>query len=178
MNLVNLGPFKQYIPDSEDAVQFALYLQDKQGNDWYTSQNQFSTETLKIMYDNNGLIRAITTDVSKFAPLGFSVAEINKNDVPKEFDENTNEKWVFDGYKIFPYVATKEELIRKAEHERIQLLVKSNNIIVPLQDAIDLNIATEEEKNILLEWKKYRIMLSRVDISTAPEIVWPIPPLS
>ncbi len=33
MNLVNLGPFKQYIPDSEDAVQFALYLQDKPGRE-------------------------------------------------------------------------------------------------------------------------------------------------
>ncbi|WP_434526310.1 tail fiber assembly protein [Photorhabdus asymbiotica] len=178
MNLVNLGPFEQYIPDSENAVQFALYLQDKQGNDWYTSQNQFSTETLKIMYDANGLIRAITTDVSKFAPLGFSVAEINKNEVPKEFNEKTNHKWMFDGQKIFPYVATKEELIRNAEYKRVQLLVKANNIIVPLQDAIDLNIATEEEKNTLLKWKKYRIMLNRIDISTAPEIVWPTPPLS
>ncbi|ERT10348.1 tail fiber assembly protein [Photorhabdus temperata] len=69
-------------------------------------------------------------------------------------------------------------LIRKAKYERIKLLVKVNNIIVQLQDAIDLNIATEEENNILLEWKKYQIMLNRVDISTAPGILWLIMPLS
>ncbi|EQC00323.1 hypothetical protein [Photorhabdus temperata] len=89
MNLINVGPFEQYIPDSENAIQFALYLQDKQGNDWYRSQSQFSIDTLKIMYDATGLIRAITTDVSKLAPLGFSVAEINKNDAPIGFDEKT-----------------------------------------------------------------------------------------
>ncbi|EPO1181952.1 tail fiber assembly protein [Escherichia coli] len=34
-------------------------------------------------------------------------------------------------------------------------------------------VATEEEVVALAEWKKYRVLLMRVDISTAPDIVWP-----
>ncbi|WP_240042212.1 tail fiber assembly protein [Photorhabdus khanii] len=176
MSLINVGPFEQYMPDNENAIQFALYLQDKQGNDWYRSQSQFSIDTLKIMYDATGLIRAITTDVSKLAPLGFSVAEINKNNAPIGFDEKTKEKWIFDGQKILLYVATKEELIQKAEYEKSQLLTKVNNIVTPLQDAVDLDIATEAEKEALLAWKKYRVMLNRVDISSVPDVKWPEQP--
>ncbi|WP_161527554.1 tail fiber assembly protein, partial [Escherichia albertii] len=48
--------------------------------------------------------------------------------------------------------------------------------IVPLQDAVDLGIATEEEISLLAEWKKYRVLLNRVDTSTAPDIEWPALP--
>lgn len=42
--------------------------------------------------------------------------------------------------------------------------------IAPLQDAVDLGIATEDEKALLISWKQYRVALSRVDLG-AP--VWP-----
>ncbi|WP_246593306.1 tail fiber assembly protein [Photorhabdus akhurstii] len=74
------------------------------------------------------------------------------------------------------YVATKEELIQQAEHEKSQLLTRINNLVAPLQDAVDLGIATEAEKNVLLEWKKYRVVLSKVDISLAPDVEWPEQP--
>ncbi|MEE7406260.1 tail fiber assembly protein, partial [Escherichia coli] len=45
--------------------------------------------------------------------------------------------------------------------------------IAPLQDAADLEIATEEENSLLEAWKKYRVLLNRVDTSTAPDIEWP-----
>ncbi|KAA1170973.1 tail fiber assembly protein [Photorhabdus heterorhabditis] len=37
-------------------------------------------------------------------------------------------------------------------------------------------MATEAEKSALQAWKKYRVMLSRVDISQAPNIEWPEQP--
>ncbi|EQC00324.1 tail fiber assembly protein [Photorhabdus temperata] len=86
------------------------------------------------------------------------------------------EKWIFDGHKILLYVATKEELIQKAEYDKFQLLTKVNNIVTPLQDAVDLDIATEAEKEALLAWKKYRVMLNRVDISLVPDVKWPEQP--
>ena len=46
----------------------------------------------------------------------------------------------------------------------------------PLQDAADLEIATEEETSLLEAWKKYRVLLNRVDTSTAPDIEWPEEP--
>ncbi|MCW6599421.1 tail fiber assembly protein, partial [Yersinia ruckeri] len=44
------------------------------------------------------------------------------------------------------------------------------------QDAVDTGIATKEEAASLAEWKKYRILLMRVDTSTAPDIEWPLKP--
>ncbi|EFA6329502.1 hypothetical protein E3C62_13755 [Escherichia coli] len=45
------------------------------------------------------------------------------------------------------------------------------------QDAVDLEIATEEEASLLEAWKKYRVLLNRVDTSTAPDIEWPAVPV-
>ncbi|WP_152222789.1 tail fiber assembly protein [Pseudomonas sp. SCB32] len=41
--------------------------------------------------------------------------------------------------------------------------------INPLQDAVDLGKATEEEQRSLQEWKKYRVALSRLSALEA----WP-----
>ena len=49
--------------------------------------------------------------------------------------------------------------------------------IAPLQDAVDLEIATEEESSLLEAWNKYRVLLNRVDTSTAPDIEWPANPV-
>ncbi|EGI4538014.1 hypothetical protein IGF26_000074 [Escherichia coli] len=45
-----------------------------------------------------------------------------------------------------------------------------------IQDAADLEIATEEEISLLEAWKKYRVLLNRVDTSTAQDIEWPALP--
>ncbi|OTA14479.1 tail assembly chaperone [Xenorhabdus vietnamensis] len=45
-----------------------------------------------------------------------------------------------------------------------------------MQDAVNLNIATDAEKSALTVWRKYRVLLSRVDCSTAPDIAWPAQP--
>ncbi|EMY0612461.1 tail fiber assembly protein [Yersinia enterocolitica] len=44
------------------------------------------------------------------------------------------------------------------------------------QYAVDKGIATEEESTALDEWKKYRVLLMRVDTSKAPDILWPPQP--
>ncbi|MBS9427674.1 tail fiber assembly protein [Photorhabdus akhurstii] len=73
---------------------------------------------------------------------------------------------------------TKEELIFIAESQKTQFISLANEKITPLSDAVELDIATDEEMLLLKEWKKYRVMLNRVDTSNAPEIDWPIKPLS
>lgn len=50
---------------------------------------------------------------------------------------------------------------------------EANRTIVPLQDAVDIGIATNEEITRLAEWKRYRVALSRIDTSKAPNIKWP-----
>ncbi|AHE58808.1 phage tail protein [Escherichia coli] len=45
-----------------------------------------------------------------------------------------------------------------------------------MPSSVDLEIATEEETSLLEAWKKYRVLLNRVDTSVAPDIEWLIQP--
>lgn len=69
-----------------------------------------------------------------------------------------------------------EQLIEQAEQQKSALLTAANNAIAPLQDAVDLEMATDDEQPLLLAWKKYRVLLNRVDTSAAPDIEWPTQP--
>jgi len=82
------------------------------------------------------------------------------------------------GYPVLvdPPPPTQEQLSVAAEAERKTLLAEATVEMAPLLDAVDLDEATEEEKNKLAAWKKYRVLLNRVDISKAPDIVWPEKP--
>lgn len=71
---------------------------------------------------------------------------------------------------------TKEQQIAEAEARKQALIVEANAAIAPLQDAVDLDMATPEEESLLRSWKKYRVLLNRVDTSTAPDITWPVKP--
>lgn len=65
------------------------------------------------------------------------------------------------------------ELIEQAEAEKLQLRAIADDEIDWRQDAVDAEIATDEETAALTEWKKYRVLLMRVD-TTNPD--WPTPP--
>lgn len=68
---------------------------------------------------------------------------------------------------------TADELISQAEDKRSRLRAEADTIIQPLQDANDLGIATEEEANQLIAWKKYRIMLMRLNTEGTEGVIWP-----
>ncbi|PQQ30551.1 phage tail protein [Photorhabdus luminescens] len=71
---------------------------------------------------------------------------------------------------------TKEELQKYVESKKQQFIMEASQQMAPLQDAVDLGIATKEEEAALLGWKKYRVMLNRIDISQASDIEWPEQP--
>ncbi|MEB7707730.1 tail fiber assembly protein [Citrobacter braakii] len=71
---------------------------------------------------------------------------------------------------------THEQLIALAEQERSALRSNADSEIAWRQDAVDAGIATAEETSALAEWKTYRVLLMRVDTSTAPDITWPVQP--
>ncbi|PBI82337.1 hypothetical protein A8A01_09715 [Ewingella americana] len=60
--------------------------------------------------------------------------------------------------------------------QRDELMSAATVAIAPLQDAVDLDEATETEISLLKKWKQYRVSLNRIDLSTAPEITWPLLP--
>ncbi len=71
---------------------------------------------------------------------------------------------------------TQTELIAEAEYQKQALLTEATAAIAPLQDAVDLGIATDEEREQLKKWKNYRVLINRVDTSIAPNINWPEKP--
>ncbi|UYV41554.1 tail fiber assembly protein [Providencia rettgeri] len=70
----------------------------------------------------------------------------------------------------------KEQVIAEAEQQKQLLLMEANSAIAPLQYAVDLDMATNEEIVNLKAWKKYSVLLNRVDTSLAPDIDWPEKP--
>lgn len=52
---------------------------------------------------------------------------------------------------------------------------QATTAIAPLQDAVDIGLATSREAELLHAWKLYRVMLNRIDIEqTDPD--WPMEP--
>ncbi|WP_339053705.1 tail fiber assembly protein [Arsenophonus endosymbiont of Crataerina pallida] len=86
------------------------------------------------------------------------------------FDYWDGDKWVTDKE------AEKKDAIQSAKYEKRYRIDRASEIIQPLQDAVDLDMATEEEKIQLRSWKLYRLNLHRKDISIAPDIEWPEKP--
>lgn len=68
---------------------------------------------------------------------------------------------------------TQEEIIAANEDKRAALRAIADSEIAWRQDSVDAGISTEEETAALAEWKKYRVLLMRVD-TAAPD--WPTPP--
>ncbi|WP_425286296.1 tail fiber assembly protein [Candidatus Fukatsuia endosymbiont of Tuberolachnus salignus] len=65
---------------------------------------------------------------------------------------------------------TAQQTKTRAEKRRY-LLRESMTKIAPLQDAVELGIATENEITELNTWKHYHVALNRLHITTAKMIV-------
>ena len=106
--------------------------------------------------------------ISELGPLPENVTWLSPEG---EFQKWNGTAWVKDTE------AEKMFRIREAEETKNNLMQVASEHIAPLQDAVDLEIATEEETSLLEAWKKYRVLLNRVDTSTAPDIEWPTNPV-
>ncbi|WP_231275480.1 tail fiber assembly protein [Lelliottia nimipressuralis] len=87
------------------------------------------------------------------------------------YDAWNGEQWVTDeNAKIAADV-------KNAELKKAELLIMAGAIISPLQDAVELGIADNEESNLYDAWRKYRVLLNRVDPLLGPNLVWPEQPI-
>jgi len=164
--------FTVYEPTEHLGISGALYIQDDEGNDWYECQKAFEDDSYKVVFDGDGIIVACEKDASSLFPVGLSVVEIAQ--LPEEF--NLPYQWAFDGEKIVQRTYSRDEVIAQAENKKAALMAVANQAITPLQDASDLDIATDEELAQLKAWKTYRVLLSRVYVSKAPDVEWPEKP--
>lgn len=150
------------------------FLKSDSGEDWYQCQKLFAKDTVKIAFDERGVICSYSEDISSLWPINLSVAEVPNNIMARQLD--ISGRWVFDGKNIAKRIYTPEEHQEQARAEQRTRIASATNMIAPLQDAVDLDMVSDAEKARLESWKKYRVMLNRLDITTAPDIDWPSAP--
>ncbi|MGV3982145.1 phage tail protein, partial [Citrobacter freundii] len=79
------------------------FLQSAEGEDWYLSLVQFETETVKIQYNESGIVTAMTNDASGLWPYECSVVELPVNAVPE--NARADGKWQYHEGVISPVAA-------------------------------------------------------------------------
>ncbi|ELA3844196.1 tail fiber assembly protein [Salmonella enterica] len=129
------------------------------------------TETWSLHEDHRGETVYDTTTgnqmyISDPGPLPENVTSVSPDGEYQKWDGKAK-VWVKDE------VAEKAAQLRQAEETKNRLLQIASEKIAPLQDAVDLDIATDDEKAQLDEWKKYRVLVNRVDTAN-PD--WPEKP--
>ncbi|EKQ7213518.1 tail fiber assembly protein [Citrobacter freundii] len=166
MKLINL---QRYIPDEFFLGDDIQYFIDTTGKDWYKSLPKFTKKYSLAIENDTGVIRSISKDASRLYPGGLTVVDVDS--IPAGC--NIFGGWVFDGEKVIPRQYTDEELKRQAEEKKQTLLTEASSVISPLERAVRLGMATDEENRRIEAWERYSVMVNRVDTSN-PE--WPTPP--
>ncbi|EBU6937860.1 tail fiber assembly protein [Salmonella enterica subsp. enterica serovar Manchester] len=129
------------------------------------------TQTWSLQEDHRGETVYDTTTgnqmyISEPGPLPENATSVSPGGGYKKWD---GKAWVKDE------AAEKAARLRQAEETKSRLLQMASEKIAPLQDAVDLGLATDDEKAQLDEWKKYRVLVNRVD-TLNPD--WPDVPVS
>ncbi|EFH7318196.1 TPA: tail fiber assembly protein [Escherichia coli] len=145
-----------------------VWLWSDDGKNWYEEQKNFQPDTLKMAYDENGIIRCIEKDVSMLNPDGLSVVELPNITANRRADISGN--WMFKDDTVIKRVYTDAERQQQAEVRKSTLLAEAEALIQPLERAARLNMATDEERSRLEAWERYSVLVSRVDPAN-PE--WP-----
>lgn len=167
-NFINPKIYKKELIDMDGEVITGLYFQDINGRDWYETLRDWKGA---ICLDNDGIVIAYEADVSFMGMQeGRDVYEVDPADVPAN---------VLGNYKFSDgtFVDIRPGATEIADQKKNELMAEADKAITPLQDAVDLGMVTDAEAALLLEWKKYRVLLNRVDITKAPDIVWPDKPV-
>ncbi|MGG2140197.1 tail fiber assembly protein [Symbiopectobacterium sp. RP] len=131
-----------------------LFIQQSQFSPDYRGKTVYSTETRQEQ------------TVTQFGELPDNVTQLKPE---SEFDAWDGKKWGLDkeAQAAAAHKVAKQELVsRKAS---------AASRINELTYAVNLDIATDEEKAALTEWQKYAVLLSRVDVN-ATDIEWPEQP--
>lgn len=150
-----------------------LYHEDEDGRDWYELQETFKEDTYKVGYSPDGIVRTISKSVWAIAPTNLSIIEVES--IPDVSEDELINGWyeVVDDEVIFR-MPPQDELDAAEEERKRQLIDEVGQEISILSDAVELDMATDEEKERLLELKRYRIKLSRM--KTGSNEAWPIKP--
>lgn len=164
-----IGAGDAYIPAHTGLPAYCTDIEPPEVSDGNVAVFNPVSNKWNIVEDHRGVtVYDISTGnpvcISELGALSENLTCINPDGEFKKWDGS---KWIKDDE------AERKVKLRDAESTKNNLMQMANERIVPLQDAVDLDMATDDEKKQLIGWKKYRIQLSRVDCSK-PE--WPEQP--
>ncbi|ECR8758528.1 tail fiber assembly protein, partial [Salmonella enterica] len=145
---------------------------DENGLDFYNSIDTFKLKYKLCIHPDTKVIHSVSENISTLYPAGFDIVE--SDSLP--YDDIISGKYQFVDNKIIPRTYNEVELTQITNAEKSKKLKLANEKIRPLQDAVDLGIATDEEIQKLGAWKRYRVEINRIDTSNLLDISWPLPP--
>ncbi|EOQ24691.1 hypothetical protein WC1_01617 [Citrobacter sp. KTE30] len=161
-----IGKGDGFIPANTGLPAYSTDIEPPLAKDGFVAVFDFESEKWSLVEDHRG-----KTVYDIHTGEAITVNQLGKlpDDVVSVAPEGHFLKW--DGRKwVHDTEAEKMAQITQATQQKESLLALAASKIAPLQDAVDLDIATEAESALLLAWKKFRVLLNRVDTSK-PE--WP-----
>ena len=128
-------------------------------------------KTWEYVADHRGETRYSTTTKTEILIKELGDYPANTTDkAPDKFDKWNGNSWVIDEE------AKSTAAIQAATLKKAELKAIADSEIDWRQDAMDGNYAEGNEATELAAWKKYRVLLMRIDTSKAPNITWPVAP--
>jgi hypothetical protein len=166
--VLNLKNFKKTTPSSllkkqfGDAANNIIFLESSDGHDWYSSIHLFQPDTIKIAYDDEGIIRSLVNkpdsegnyDASLLVPINLSVAEILVENFPDGVDVKGS--WKFDGTTVYQDGDTvTARVLAENTRLRTQYAATAALNIATLQAGIASDRSVDGDSDALTEWQKY-----------------------
>lgn len=153
---------------TDNVIELDKKLVNKKGYVWV-----YRNEEVYSLADNRG----IYYDISNGQQIIYEkLGELEPNLTPlvpnTPYDKWDGKKWITD------QALKRDALKNEALAQRDSLLTIASEKIAPLQDAVDLNMATDEEAANLKDWKKYRVQLNRIEqqVGFPDNVEWPVMP--
>ncbi|MCS2153857.1 tail fiber assembly protein [Scandinavium goeteborgense] len=184
----NIKSFRKAKPTEKQRTLFKsddgsipVFLTSEDGMDWYESHKLFADDTIKIMYDNEGIIRSLVDApvpqrgniyaVSMFFPEGMSVAEVAIENYPEGCCIDGT--WKFDGESIYQDMnILKGNYLRKNISRHKVLAGKAATAITIFNSSSAVGNPRVGDADNLLIAQQYLDALRDVDL-TSKSPAWP-----
>ncbi|HCT6410988.1 TPA: tail fiber assembly protein [Citrobacter freundii] len=164
-----IGKGDGYIPANTGLPAYSTDIAPPPAPDGFVAVFNSESGNWSLVEDHRGKVvyeihTGESTTISQLGKLPDDVVSIAPEGNFVKWD---GEKWVHDAD------AEKTAQITQVTQQKESLMSLATLKIAPLQDAVDIDIATETETALLLAWKKYRVLLNRINPDEAPDINWP-----
>lgn len=128
------------------------------------------------------VINTIVWEGPEASPMDFGEG-VSYAEIPDSEGNQPSIGWSYDGLVFAAPPLTDEQIAAQNQQKiannvatKASLIAQATIAIAPLQDAVDLDEATDAETALLKEWKQHRVAVNRIDANTTNVITWPESP--